>query len=100
MVVESTIMSEEACAKIALDIQDACNIGGFLVSYRNVILSIRNKYGFDVKYMESPAVILMQDKLEDLLRVPVLERCSDEKSNRYSKAYTACQELAKAYKEA
>ncbi len=90
MVMESEKMSLKECCEIALAIQDASNISGVMLAYRNVIMSLRNIYGYDYKYADNPAIILIHDKLEDMLRIPY-----EKRTDKYFEAYEKCNEIIK-----
>jgi hypothetical protein len=81
----------------SLAIQDACNISGVLHTYWEIINSLKainggNGYAF----YSCPAIILVHDKLNDLLHVPISERATAEE---YSTAYDAVKSFLKSVGE-
>ncbi len=82
-------INEIECAKLALQLQDASNIGGFLDTYREIVLSLRDEYGYDYEYSKNPIVILIHDKLEDMLRIEKRSYTFED----YDRAYVAVKKM-------
>lgn len=85
----SVFETEEEVCKAAVQVQDAPNIGGVMLDYRAAILFIRNKYGWEYKYIDHPAIYLFHDKLEDMLRV-----VGHGDLDKFGKAYGECKRIA------
>lgn len=86
----NTYYTEYGCCQSALDVQDACNIGGVSNSFHIVLISLREKYGWEYPLGQHPAVVLFHDKLEDMLRLDYEQRASFES---FSKAYDECERI-------
>lgn len=82
--------SEADCCRDALQVQDACNIGGVSHSYHEVLVSLRNAKGWDVKLGSHPAVVLFQDKLDDMLGRDASLRAG---TDAYTKAFVECTKI-------
>jgi hypothetical protein len=81
--------TEKECCKQAIEVQNACNIGGVSRDYHKLIISIRKIYGWNYKLIDNPAVILWHDKLEDLLGISLMDRNSE----KYGEAYSECRRI-------
>jgi hypothetical protein len=82
--------SELDCCKAALAVQDACNPMGVMCKYREIVIYLcHHGYGFSGKNLgDHPAIILFQDKVNDLMHVRLSER-----TQRYPEAYEACKRI-------
>lgn len=80
--------TEAELCKWALDVQDACNIGGVTLSFHALVVRLRH---LNLDYKTHPAAVLFLDKIEDLMGRP-LGFSND--IDYYSKAYHACEDKA------
>ena len=88
---DNQIWNEKKCCQMALDVQNACNIGGVSHDFHILLLNIRLLYGWEYNYYEHPAVMLWHDKLADMLRMPLEMRIGIDE---YAAAEAKCKKWA------
>jgi hypothetical protein len=86
-------LTEKEICNQAIMVQDACNISGVLNSYYEIVCNLRKIKGYEpINWNRHPAVLLFQDKVDDMLYRPMEER--KYMFDHYTDVLNACKLIA------